>query len=335
VRIGNCRIAEIVDPQLLPIGTDDEQCIYESRLPSPLFDAGWYRTLSTSDGMVFTEVQSAGAREEADIDIANKGSSLKFTFQLQTKSSYVGLENTDCWLQYTPGASHLLSPLVHRGKLRVEPGVELHQDTLFIPVEKAAALLEEEQRKVPVHLQRMLSRPESGPLLYSGAMSPRIWTVLQEMQSCPFQGRLKRVYLETKLTELALLRLSDELSPPPSRLASGMTVKLSRLDRHKLEEAAELLGSRIQHPPTLHELSVLVGLNVNKLKQGFHWLYGTTVFCFLHSLRMRQAYRLLWESDLSISEISEQIGYSRQSAFSAAFRREYGFPPRELKKRCR
>jgi AraC-like DNA-binding protein len=236
------------------------------------------------------------------------------------------------WLQYAPGASHLLSPLVHRGKLQLRAGQHLHQQTLFVPLDRAASLLDVEQQEIPDHLRRLLHHPEAAPLVFGGAMSPRIWTVLQEMQSCPFRGGLKRVYVETKLTELALLRLYEELEPQPVRPASGISVKLSRLDRHKLEEAAEILCSRIQHPPSLHELSVLVGLNVNKLKQGFHWLFGTTVFCFLHSLRMRQAYRLLRESELSISEISEHIGYSRQSAFSAAFKREYGYSPRQLKK---
>jgi AraC-like DNA-binding protein len=285
--------------------------------------------------MVFTEVKSDSVAEEAVIDISNIDSSVKFTFQLQTKSSYVGLAERDGWMQYAPGASHMLSPAVRSGTLRVEPGVRIHQNTLFLPVDKVASMLDEEELPVPEHLETMLARPGSAPSLFCGAMTPRHWAVLQELQSCPFRGRLKQLYVEAKLTELALLRLYEELSPQQHRRSAEMTVKLNRMDRRKLEEAAEILCCRIQHPPTLHELSVLVGLNVNKLKQGFHWLYGTTVFCFLHSLRMRQAHRMLQETEFSINEISERIGYSRQSAFSAAFKREYGFSPREMKKqRC-
>ena len=335
MRIGSCRIETLLCRQQLPIGTEDVNCTYTASLPRPVFEDGYYLTLTSADGMVFTEVKSDRIAEESVIDISTMGSIVKLTFQLQSKCSWVGFAEQQGWLQYAPGASHVLSPAVQSGKLKVEPGVSLHQDTLFLPLEKVAALLEEEEQPLPEHIKTMLVRPDSAPPLFCGAMKSRHWTVLQELQSCPFRGRLKQLYVEAKLTELALLRLYEEISPHQHRSPAGMTVKLTGLDRQKLEEAAEILCCRIQHPPTLHELSVLVGLNVNKLKQGFHWLYGTTVFCFLHSLRMRQAHRLLQETELSINEISERIGYSRQSAFSAAFKREYGFSPRDMKKGCR
>ena len=335
MRIGSCRIDTLLDRQQYPIGTDDENSTYYAPLSLPVFEDGYYLTLTAADGLVFSEVKSDHIAEESVINISNMGSSVKFTFQLQTKSSLVSLAERDGWLQYTPGASHMLSPAVHSGTLRVEPEVRIHQDTLFLPLEKVASLLDEEELPVPEHLKVMLVRPEAAPPLLCGALTPRLWTVLQELQACPFCGRLKQLYMEAKLTELALLRLYEELSPQHCQAPAVLKVKITRQDRCKLEEAAEILCSRIQHPPSLHELSVLVGLNVNKLKQGFHWLYGTTVFCFLHSLRMRQAYQLLQETELSINEISDRIGFSRQSAFSAAFKREFGFSPRNIKRGCR
>lgn len=48
-------------------------------------------------------------------------------------------------------------------------------------------------------------------------------------------------------------------------------------------------------PPSLLELSRLIGLNDYKLKTGFKEMYGTTVFGYLREQRLEKAYRLLME----------------------------------------
>lgn len=335
MRIGSCHLEKRLQERVLPIGSEGRGTPYCTELTSPVFAGGSYSTVSTDSGMIFTELRCSRVAEAAVAHVSSDDSFCKFTFQLQPGRSLVQLGESTAWIQYEPGTSHFLSPLVQEGRLWVEPGQALHLDTLFVPIEVIAILLEDEQRSLPVHLQRLLARPHAGPSLFCASMSPRVWAVLQELQASPFHGQMQRVYMNAKLTELAVLRLGEELEPHPAREHAGLQVKLSARDCKKVEEAADILSARLQHPPTLHELGVLVGLNLNKLKQGFHRLYGTSAFCFLHSLRMRQAYELLRDSELSISEIAERIGYTRQSAFSAAFRREYGVAPREIKKSCR
>jgi AraC-like DNA-binding protein len=329
--IGTCTINKLLGHRF-SVGTEEENRARRSPLPAPVFRDGHYVTVTTSNGIVFSELRSNRIAQEAVIGVSDSGPSIKLSFQLQAERSYVGLANRDGWLEYPPGASHVLSPAVHRGKLKVEPGARLHQATLFLPPENAADMLDGEELPVCAPLRRMLVRPEACPPVISGSVTPRQWKVLQELQSCPFCGRLRECYVEAKLSELAVLRLYDELAPHPRAVLTATTVKLRRTDRCKIEEAAEIMCDRMQDPPTLHELSVLVGLNVNKLKYGFRWLYGTTVFRFLHGVRMREAYRLLEETELSVGEISEYIGYSRQSAFSVAFKREYGFSPRAMRR---
>ncbi|SHE13431.1 Adenosine deaminase [Chlamydia abortus] len=50
---------------------------------------------------------------------------------------------------------------------------------------------------------------------------------------------------------------------------------------------------RMANPPSLLELSRMIGINDNKLKIGFKELYGTTVFGYLREKRLEKALNLI------------------------------------------
>ncbi|MFD3014289.1 helix-turn-helix domain-containing protein, partial [Streptococcus agalactiae] len=53
---------------------------------------------------------------------------------------------------------------------------------------------------------------------------------------------------------------------------------------------------------------------------------------FLIQYRLSKACALLKNRNLNLSDIAEQIGYSNQFNFSAAFKRQYGISPRQWRK---
>lgn len=331
MRIGNVSIDKAVEKSVIPIGTDTADCLFSTPLPENIFHNGRYISFTTRDSIVFTEVRSESIDTESVLDIYNLGSSIKFTFQMQSQPSEVQLGEDRKWIKYQPGASHTLSPLIHSGKLRVEPGTELRQSTLFIPKKRLISLLEDYTQIIPELLKKLLYRPSKCPLVVSRPMTPQMNMIFQDVHACPMRGSLGRAYLEAKVNELVFLRLYEEI-----RYSIGESpnhpVKLTKNDVSKIGEAATVIHNRLDNPPSLHELGKIVRLNVNKLKYGFRHIYGTSVFSYMHSLRMRQAYVMLQDTNLNVTEVSEKIGYSRQSAFSVAFKREFGFSPREVKK---
>ena len=86
------------------------------------------------------------------------------------------------------------------------------------------------------------------------------------------------------------------------------------------------------HPPTISKLARRVGLNTTKLKKGFRYEFGTTIFAYSRRLRMLEAERLLRNTDMNVSEVAAVVGYSNPGAFSFAFKQELGFAPSLLKK---
>ena len=47
---------------------------------------------------------------------------------------------------------------------------------------------------------------------------------------------------------------------------------------------------------------------------------------------MRKASELLTGSQLSVSEVTEQVGYINQSKFAAAFKKQFGMSPLEYRR---
>lgn len=76
-----------------------------------------------------------------------------------------------------------------------------------------------------------------------------------------------------------------------------------------------------------------VGVSASHLTRLFNEVTGKSMYRSLQDLRLKRAAALLESSDRSIKEIAALTGWSNQLYFSAAFRRHYGIPPSEYRKR--
>lgn len=98
-------------------------------------------------------------------------------------------------------------------------------------------------------------------------------------------------------------------------------------DIQKLFEARKLLTVRHENPPTIAELSGLVGLSETKLKRAFKQVFEMSVHQYGQSVRMLRAKELLESKRYSASEVAYRVGYSNLTHFGEAFRKHYGVLP--------
>ncbi|MGE7988477.1 helix-turn-helix transcriptional regulator [Lysinibacillus fusiformis] len=110
------------------------------------------------------------------------------------------------------------------------------------------------------------------------------------------------------------------------------SVEFSRDDRSKLFQAQAIMVENMTNPPSLMELSRLVGLNDFKLKKGFKEMYGTTVFGYLREKRLEKASFLLQSGTMNVMEVANAVGYSNPSHFAEVFKGKYGVSPRDFLK---
>jgi hypothetical protein len=67
--------------------------------------------------------------------------------------------------------------------------------------------------------------------------------------------------------------------------------------------------------------------NYDSLRHRFRKAVGESPTRLWAKLRMQQAQNLLLESNLSIKEIAQRVGYARQHEFTRAFSHRFGLPP--------
>lgn len=156
-------------------------------------------------------------------------------------------------------------------------------------------------------------------------ITPEMYLPLEQIINCPFQGITKSIYLEAKCLELIALKLEQLRQKSQDTTKSDV---LKKDDIERIHAAKVILIKNIHNPPSLIELARQVGLNDYKLKIGFHQVFGTTTFGYLHQYRMELSRQLLLERQMSIQEVARTVGYANHGCFAAAFRKRFGMNPK-------
>ncbi len=86
---------------------------------------------------------------------------------------------------------------------------------------------------------------------------------------------------------------------------------------------------------TLDQLAALVHVNKYHLAHAFRREFGTSPISYLINRRIQESRFLLSETDHSLSQIAQILGFSSQSYFSQSFRRLEGVSPMEYRKQNR
>ena len=170
-------------------------------------------------------------------------------------------------------------------------------------------------------------RSETRPVYLQSRFDADTFHVLKQVLQCPYTGDVRRFFLEAKTLELMALKTAEW-----GRDESSAPLNLKRRDIDRIQEAYYILLTRLDHPPSLIDLSRTVGLNRNKLNHGFKVLYGDTAFNLLRRERLSKARSLLNNSDLSLSEIALAVGYNSHANFTTAFRKHYGKTPKTFRR---
>mgnify|MGYP001793631466 CR=1 FL=1 len=188
------------------------------------------------------------------------------------------------------------------------------------------------EKSFPKNLQHVVKSTGEARYFRHSATQPMMTTVLQQIAHCPYQGTIKRMYLEGKVIELMALVLDHEITLQQGELTKE-SLRPEQMER--VHYAKEILLKDMNNPPSLAALARQVGLNDRLLKSGFRQAFGTTVFGLLRSHRLEIAKQLLREQDTSVAEVAHLIGYSNSTTLGRAFKQKFGIHPKAYQKSCR
>ena len=99
-----------------------------------------------------------------------------------------------------------------------------------------------------------------------------------------------------------------------------------------VREIHEQLLRHMDRRVTIEALSRQYHMNPTTLKAAFKAAYGASLAAHIKGHRMEQAARLLRETERSVADIAQAVGYDSPSRFSAAFKETYGVLPREYRR---
>ncbi|MGA0609420.1 AraC family transcriptional regulator [Caldimonas sp. KR1-144] len=129
------------------------------------------------------------------------------------------------------------------------------------------------------------------------------------------------------LAKLAEVLFIEVLRMYVNEGAEGRTGWLAGLGDRIVGVALNAMHARPAHAWTLDELAQVAHTSRSVLAQRFQQIVGTAPMQYLTQWRMTMAANLLCRSKAPLAQIAEDVGYQTDTAFSRAFRREYGVPP--------
>ena len=99
-------------------------------------------------------------------------------------------------------------------------------------------------------------------------------------------------------------------------------------------DAVSYIKSHYADTISVSGIAEILGISRAYLNKAFQQELGMSVQRFLIDYRMHSAANLLYNSEMSIQQISEAVGYEDQLTFSKAFKRKFGVSPTAALRRC-
>jgi len=132
------------------------------------------------------------------------------------------------------------------------------------------------------------------------------------------------------------LEISYQLSRLLRHLLNCPPVPAERRDIHSSDDVRDVIlesinryvRANLSRAVTISDIAEELGYSVSHLRAVFRDRLGVSLGKYMRESRLSQAAQFLQRSEFNVSEIGEKCGFESLYAFSRAFRKAYGIPPR-------
>lgn len=156
---------------------------------------------------------------------------------------------------------------------------------------------------------------------------PAMAKLLHEVELYRGEGIAAGLYYEAKVAEAVSLVVEKQ-----KKLLSCKEKHLSDSDIAQLKNVIAYLNDHYTFDIPLERLAKIACMGTTKLKASFKQLQGCTITEYIQQRRMSQAEHLLIDTDFTMGQIAEMIGYSTSSRFAELFRKSTGILPIDYRK---
>lgn len=196
---------------------------------------------------------------------------------------------------------------------------------LLVDVEKAQPVLDGLVTEARIDLTQLANRfcehSDFGMMMEETESVRQIFSSLYKVPD-----QIKGHYFKLKVIEIFLLL---------SIISTTNHEKRSSYRKQQVDivkAVNEYISTQFMKRITIDSLSDQFDIPTSTLKRCFKGVYGTTIHHYLKECRINAAKRLLQESDQSILEIANAVGYENGSKFTSAFKEATGVTPSAYRK---
>jgi AraC-like DNA-binding protein len=159
-------------------------------------------------------------------------------------------------------------------------------------------------------------------------LTPELMKILNEIYQSDISTILGQLVLHNRTLLLVEKFLQNFI------LHHNPNTRNSRMSKDDLERLAlveDVLSQEIDNFPTIEKLSRMAMMSSTKLKKRFKEVYGMKLYEFYNHNRLQKAKSMLASGEASVKEAALRIGFANLSNFSKAFKKEFGFLPKQSK----
>ena len=279
--------------------------VREISLPPSLFSGLTIQQSFAPDNIIFFQRTDTAALKPEGVS-----NNFHHRFELTTvleKAGPVRIDRTTYLLQ--PGECALIFPNQFHHYMDVEPG---RLEWLFITFELRSA--------EPIRgLQN----------------SPRVL----DQKAAAYLLELVTEFRQPRTGAPDSLEISFTLSRLLLHLLTCPTLPKDRFDIHSSDDVRDVIlesinryvRANLSRAVTIADIAGELGYSVSHLRAVFRDRLGVSLGRYMRESRLSEAAQLLQSSDLNVSDIGERCGFESLYAFSRAFRKAYGIPPRSYR----
>ena len=164
----------------------------------------------------------------------------------------------------------------------------------------------------------------------------RIIPISPSMMSCfdqllhhklkkPFNALFERAKFLEIFSQLLESTFGQPIDTCPVAISPSIEHKIGQVRRHIIDHVDEV--------PDPDKLAILYGLPRNTLREGYRFVYGKTIHQYHADHKLESAMQMLNSGEFLVKEVAFKIGYQNPSHFISAFKKKFGYTPKQYFKR--
>ena len=173
--------------------------------------------------------------------------------------------------------------------------------------------------------------PEKAFLSIDGVTDfPELVLVLKQIESFQGSGAAADMYYMSKVIEAVSLII--ERTKHNNSKDLQVSASLSQQDLINLDAVKSYIEDHFAFDIKADQLSAIACMGQTKMRATFKQAYGYTITEFIQNHRIAHAEYLLIETDFTIAQVAQAVGYHHAGRFSALFKKLTGLYPEEYRR---